>query len=161
MAGYWPSSQKQNKANFQPSWLNKLGQQRIYYLALEEIFAYCLFCCQHTCIFVFWWKWLNTKFCFNTDSNSWWIFWSISDCGKRALRGDLEISARMQGAACFFPGRCMKASSLQFPQPLRPPSSYWKKEWRTFLPRPIRGVFWKAAPTGKKKWQSRHPQVWV
>ena len=153
--------QKKNKANFQPSWLNKLGQQRIYYLALEEIFAYCLFCCQHTCIFVFWWKWLNTKFCFNTDSNSWWIFWSISDCGKRALRGDLEISARMQGAACFFPGRCMKASSLQFPQPLRPPSSYWKKEWRTFLPRPIRGVFWKAAPTGKKKWQSRYPQVWV
>ena len=87
------------------------------------------FCCQDTCIFVFWWKWLNTKFCFNTDSNSWWIFWSISDCGKRALRGDLEISPRMQGAACFFPGRRMKASSLQFTEPLRPPSSYWKKEW--------------------------------
>ena len=54
MAGYWPSSffaclwtstssrsinsQKKNEANIQPSWLNKLGQERIYYMAFRAFY---------------------------------------------------------------------------------------------------------------------------
>ena len=54
MAGYWPSfflaclwtstpsrsinTQKKDEANVKLSWLNKLGQQRIYYMAFGEIF---------------------------------------------------------------------------------------------------------------------------
>ena len=31
-------TQIKNKANIQPPWLNKLGQQRIYYMGFKEIF---------------------------------------------------------------------------------------------------------------------------
>ena len=59
MAGYWPSSfffcvfmdrdeiecmktQKRNSANIQPSWPNKLGQQRIYYKDKAKRFRFIL-----------------------------------------------------------------------------------------------------------------------
>ena len=52
MAGYWPSSflrvygdgvkvhnsRKKNETNIQPSWPNKLGQYRIYYMTFGEFF---------------------------------------------------------------------------------------------------------------------------
>ena len=58
--------------------------------------------------------------------SSWWNFW---EAGRRALRVDLENTAKMQEHACSSTGGPMKASSLPSNLPLSPQSSFLEKAW--------------------------------